>query len=149
KATDTKGKTTDTKGKTTDTKVKTVDTKTTTTDTKGKTTNTQTTTTDTKGKTVDTKTKTVDPKAKPPVTAKKEELTLEKIFPKGSMFGPAAHHMKFSFDGKFAAYLYRPYAERRHGSDLWILDMATGKTQRVTSAAIMAKYQASARKVKE
>src|SRR5262249_18477750 len=73
----------------------------------------------------------------------------EKIFPKGNLFGPAAHHMKFSFDGKFAAYLYRTYAERRHGSDLWVLDLATGKTQRGTSAAVMAKYQASARKVKE
>src|SRR5262249_47244141 len=35
------------------------------------------------------------------------------------------------------------------GSDLWIMDMATGKSQRVTSAAVMAKFQASARKVKE
>jgi dipeptidyl aminopeptidase/acylaminoacyl peptidase len=157
KVTDTKGKTTDPKTTTTDTKGKTTDTKGTTTDTKGKTTDTKTKTTDTKGKTTDTKGKTTDTKPKttvvppkPPVTAvKKETLTLEKIFPKRNLFGPAAHNMKFSFDGKYAAYLYRTYAERRHGSDLWVLDLATGKTHRVTSAAIMAKYQASARKVKE
>jgi dipeptidyl aminopeptidase/acylaminoacyl peptidase len=90
------------------------------------------------------------PKATPPMSAgKKEVLTLEKLFPRWSLFGPAAHAMKFSFDGKYAAYLYRPYAERRHGSDLWILDTATGKVRQITSVAGMAKFQASARKVKE
>jgi dipeptidyl aminopeptidase/acylaminoacyl peptidase len=75
--------------------------------------------------------------------------TLEQFFPKEGLFGPAAHGMAFSFDGKHAAYLYRPYAERRHGSDLWVLDVAAGKTSRVTSVAVMARFQASARKVKE
>ncbi len=78
-----------------------------------------------------------------------DELTLAKLFPKEGLFGPSAYAMAFSFDGKYAAYLYRPYAERRHGSDLWVLDLATGKSHRVTSVDIMAKYQATARKVKE
>src|SRR5262245_34820799 len=88
---------------------------------------------------------------KPPAkkTAKDEQLTLEKLFPKGGLFGPPAMSLSFSHDGKYAAYLYRPYAERKHGSDLWVLDTATGKPQRVTSLAIMARYQSSSRKVQE
>jgi dipeptidyl aminopeptidase/acylaminoacyl peptidase len=90
-----------------------------------------------------------DTKPKPAKeTLKREELTLEKIFPKKGLFGPAAFSMAFSHDGKYAAYLYRPYAERRHGSDLWLVEVATGKTRRLTSPAVMARYQASARRVK-
>jgi dipeptidyl aminopeptidase/acylaminoacyl peptidase len=90
-----------------------------------------------------------DPKPKAKAALQRETLTLEKIFPKQGLFGPAAYGIAFSHDGKYAAYLYRPYAERRHGSDLWVMDVATGKTHRATSAAVMAKYQASARRVKE
>src|SRR6266496_1728260 len=79
---------------------------------------------------------------------KKDELTLDKLFPKKGLFGPAAQGMAFSHDGKYAAYLYRPYAERRHGSDLWLWETATGKATRVTSVAVMAKYQAASRKAK-
>ncbi len=68
---------------------------------------------------------------------KKDELTLEKLFPEKSFFGPSARSMAFSFDGKYAAYLYRPYEERRHGSDLWIYDVAKGQALRVTSASVM------------
>ena len=79
----------------------------------------------------------------------KDELTLEKLFPEKSFFGPSAHSTAFSFDGKYAAYLYRPYVERRHGSDLWIYDVARGETRRVTAVSVMAKFQESTRKVKE
>ena len=79
----------------------------------------------------------------------KDELSLEKLFPKKSFFGPSARSMAFSFDGKYAAYLYRPYKERRHGSDLWIYDVATAKARRITSVSVMAKFQESTRKVKE
>ncbi|HKB39082.1 MAG TPA: prolyl oligopeptidase family serine peptidase [Gemmataceae bacterium] len=86
--------------------------------------------------------------AKAPVPVKKtEELTLEKLFPKKGLFGQPGHGMAFSFDGKYAAYLHRPYKEERHGSDLWLFDVASGKTTQVTSMAKMAKYQASARAV--
>jgi dipeptidyl aminopeptidase/acylaminoacyl peptidase len=97
--------------------------------------------------TADIKAKPVAPTPKPAV--KKEVLTLEKLFPRNDLFGPAAHGMKYSFDGKYAAYLYRPYPERRHGSDLWVLDVAAGNARRVTSVPVLAKFQASARKVKE
>jgi len=80
---------------------------------------------------------------------KKDELTLEKLFPEKSFFGPSARSTAFSFDGKYAAYLYRPYAERRHGSDVWIYDVAQGETRRITSVSVMAKFQESTRKVRE
>jgi len=76
-------------------------------------------------------------------------LTLEKLFPEKSFFGPSARSMEFSFDGKYAAYLYRPYKERRHGSDLWIYDVAKGQTRRMTSVSMMARFQAETRQVKE
>ena len=68
-----------------------------------------------------------EPKKAPPTAVKTEELTLEKLFPKRGLFGPAASGMAFSYDGKYAAYLYRPFKERRHGPDLWLLDVAAGK----------------------
>ena len=79
----------------------------------------------------------------------KQELTLEKLFPEKSFFGPSARSPAFSLDSKYAAYLYHPYKERRHGSDLWIYDVAKGKARRVTSVSVMAKFQESTRKVKE
>jgi dipeptidyl aminopeptidase/acylaminoacyl peptidase len=79
----------------------------------------------------------------------KDELTLEELFPEKSFFGPSARSMAFSFDGKYAAYLYRPYKERRHGSDLWIYDVAQGQARRITSVSVMSRFQESTREVKE
>src|SRR6185369_14371152 len=70
---------------------------------------------------------------KPPVKA--EELTLEKLFPKGGLFGPAAHGIAFSHDGKYAAYLHRTHKDRKNGADLWLLETAASKVTRVTSTA--------------
>jgi dipeptidyl-peptidase-4 len=81
--------------------------------------------------------------------AKGEKLTLDRIFPEKSFFGPGARSMTFSRDGRFAAFLYRPYAERRHGNDLYVHDTVTGDTRRITSVGRMAQYQAEARKVQE
>ncbi len=75
------------------------------------------------------------------------KLTLERIFPEKSFFGTSARDMTFSHDGRFCAFLYRPYAERRHGNDLYILDTKTGVTRRVTTATRLAAFQADARKV--
>lgn len=80
---------------------------------------------------------------------KPEKLTLERIFPEKSFFGPGARAMTFSRDGRFAAFLYRPYAERRHGNDLYIHDTVTGDTRRITSVGRMAEFQAEARTVRE
>ena len=58
-------------------------------------------------------------------------FSLENIFPdkKKPLFGPSAQGAAFAHDGKHAAYLYRPLDERRHGSDLWIVDVADGAAQ--------------------
>ena len=79
----------------------------------------------------------------------KDDLTLEKLFPEKSFFGPSARSMEFSFDGKYTAYIYRPYKERRHGSDLWIYDVAKGQARRVTSVSVMSRFQESTREVKK
>ncbi|MEC8555702.1 MAG: prolyl oligopeptidase family serine peptidase [Planctomycetota bacterium] len=73
------------------------------------------------------------------------QLKLEELFPEKSLFGPSARGAEFSQDGRFAAYLYRPYKERRHGSDLWVYDFKSGKSQRITNIAMMSEFQRSAR----
>ncbi|HBE67659.1 MAG TPA: hypothetical protein DDW52_05865 [Planctomycetaceae bacterium] len=78
-----------------------------------------------------------------------DSLTLDKLFPPKSMFGPSARSPAFSSDGRYAAYLYRPLNERRHGSDLWIYDFKTGRNQRLTDIKMMSVYQRSARIVIE
>ena len=87
----------------------------------------------------------------PTNTAKstQKELKLEDLFPEKGLFGPSAQGQAFSYDGAFAAFLYHPYKERRHGMDLWIVDTSNGQTQRVTSVSVMSKNQANTRKVKE
>ena len=80
---------------------------------------------------------------------KREELTLDRIFPEKSFFGPSARSMAFSHDGRFAAFLYRPWEERRHGTDLYILDSSTGVVRRITSVGRMAEFQSEAREVRE
>ena len=77
------------------------------------------------------------------------ELTLENLFPPKSMFGPSARSPELSEDGRYAAYLYRTYPERRHGSDLWIYDFKTGKNLRLTNIEMMSEFQRSARLVIE
>ena len=80
---------------------------------------------------------------------KEEELTLERLFPEKSFFGPSARSTDFSFDGRYCAYLYRPYIERRHSSDLWIYDVETGEARRITSVSVLSKFQEATRKVRD
>jgi len=77
------------------------------------------------------------------------KLKLEDLFPEKSFFGPGARSAAFSHDGRYAAYLYRPYIERRHGNDLWLLDAETGEVTRLTSVVVMAEFQEDTRTVKE
>lgn len=77
------------------------------------------------------------------------ELTLDRIFPEKSFWGPSAGSVSFSHDGRFAAFLYRPYEERRHGADLYVLDTESGKVRRVTTASRMAEFQSDAREVRD
>jgi dipeptidyl-peptidase-4 len=80
---------------------------------------------------------------------KPEKLTLDRLFPKKSIFGPGARGATFSHDGRFLAFLYRPYAERRHGSDLYILDTTTNSVRRLTTVSRFAELQEDARKVRD
>ncbi len=80
---------------------------------------------------------------------KETEFTLKNLFPDKGLFGPSARSMAFSHDGRYAAWLYRPYLERRHGSDLWIQDTSSGEVQRVTSVSVLAPFQKSTREVKK
>ena len=82
--------------------------------------------------------------------AKGFEWTLESLFDEDeTLMGPAARSMAFSHDGKYAAYLWRPFAERRHGNDLWLFDVETGEATRVTSVSVMEPFQKGAAKVAE
>ena len=82
--------------------------------------------------------------------AKGFEWTLESLFDEDeTLMGPSARSMAFSHDGKYAAYLWRPFAERRHGNDLWIFDVAKGEATRVTSVSVMEPFQKRAAKVAE
>ncbi len=78
-----------------------------------------------------------------------EEITLEKLFPEESLFGPQASNFAFSKDGRFAAFLYRSYPERRHGNDLWVYDFKSEELTRITNVALMSEFQRTARSVKD
>ncbi len=80
---------------------------------------------------------------------KKDEFTLERLFPEKGLFGPSARSTSVSHDGRYAAYLYHTYQERRHGYDLYLYDFKSQKTERITSVSVMAEYLKSARDVKE
>ena len=80
---------------------------------------------------------------------KEEELTLEMLFPERGLFGPSARGMSISHDGRFGAYLWEPYLERRHGADLWIYDFESGESKRITKVSVMAEFQESTREVRK
>jgi len=79
----------------------------------------------------------------------RKDLDLKDLIPDKSPFGPSARGMKFSHEGRYAAWLYHPYKERRHGYDLYLFDVETQEVRRVTMASVMADFQESARKVVE
>jgi len=79
----------------------------------------------------------------------KTKLELKNFFPEKSPFGPSASSSSFSKDGRYAAFLYRPYLERRHGSDLYVYDFEKEEIKRLTSVSVMATFQERTRKVKD
>jgi len=87
--------------------------------------------------------------APPDAAETKVTFDLESLFPEKGLFGPSASGMAFSHDGAHAAWLYRPYTERRHGGDLWVHSFATGETLRLTSVSVLAPFQAETREVAE
>jgi dipeptidyl-peptidase-4 len=78
-----------------------------------------------------------------------DKLTLERAFPEKGFFGPGARGATFSRDGRFGAFLYRSWVERRHGADLYVVDTTNGQIRRVTSVSRMAEFQADTRKVRD
>ncbi|MGE0143922.1 MAG: prolyl oligopeptidase family serine peptidase [Planctomycetota bacterium] len=76
-----------------------------------------------------------------------EALTIERLFRKSGIFGPSAGSIEFSHDGRYAAWLHRPYEERRHGSDLYLLEVASGTVRRLTDARTMSTFSNQARDV--
>ncbi|QDV05511.1 Prolyl tripeptidyl peptidase precursor [Planctomycetes bacterium Poly30] len=82
--------------------------------------------------------------------AEDKKLTLERLFDeKKRWFGSTPRSAEISPDGKHAAYLWRPYEERRHGSDLYLMDLESGESRRITSVSVMAEFQASTKEVAE
>ncbi len=75
--------------------------------------------------------------------------TLENIFAEKSFFGPSARSTSISADGKFAAWLYHPWIERRHGNDLFIYDFQKKEVQRITSVSVMSEFQQATREVRD
>ncbi len=66
--------------------------------------------------------------------------TLEQIFRAEPYRGENAKDAAFSRSGRYLAYLWSPFGEP--GSDLWVHDTRTGKTQRITSPQVMAAFEA-------
>ena len=79
----------------------------------------------------------------------KKEITLERLFPEKRFFGPSARGATISFDGHYGAFLWQPYAERRHGPDLWLFDFESGETRRLTSAVVLEPFRQLAHEVAE
>lgn len=66
--------------------------------------------------------------------------SLEQIFRATPYRGEAAKEAAFSRSGRYLAYLWSPFGEP--GTDLWVHDTRTGKTQRITSPQVMAAFEA-------
>ncbi|HEY1131178.1 MAG TPA: prolyl oligopeptidase family serine peptidase [Roseateles sp.] len=66
--------------------------------------------------------------------------TLEQLFRAEPYRGEPAKDAAFSRSGRYLAYLWNPFGEP--GTDLWVHDTKTGKTQRVTSPEVMAAFEA-------
>ncbi|ALT76035.1 hypothetical protein AT984_01215 [Paucibacter sp. KCTC 42545] len=67
-------------------------------------------------------------------------LSLEQLFRAESYRGENAKDAKFSRSGRYLAYLWNPFGEP--GTDLYVHDTKTGKTQRLSSRAVMAAFDA-------
>lgn len=69
-----------------------------------------------------------------------QDLSLEQLFRAESYRGENAKEPKFSRSGRYLAFLWNPFGEP--GTDLYVHDTKTGKTQRVTSHALMGAFDA-------
>lgn len=77
--------------------------------------------------------------AAPPLLAQTTAAaSLEQIFRAEPYRGENAKEAAFSRSGRYLAYLWSPFGEP--GTDLWVHDTKTGKTQRITSPHVMAAF---------
>ena len=74
------------------------------------------------------------------LAAPQAALTLEQLFRAGPYRGENAVEPKFSRSGRYLAYLWNPFGEP--GTDLYVHDLRSGKTLRLTSPALMAAFDA-------
>ncbi|MCV2360437.1 prolyl oligopeptidase family serine peptidase [Paucibacter sp. TC2R-5] len=75
-----------------------------------------------------------------PVAPAPAGLKLEQVFRAEPYRGENAKSPEFSHSGRYLAYLWNPFGEP--GTDLYVHDSKTGKTQRLTSPALMAAFDA-------
>src|SRR6218665_2424461 len=78
--------------------------------------------------------------AQAPPPANPAPFSLEQVFRAEPYRGENAKDPQFSRSGRYLAYLWNPFGEP--GTDLYVHDTRTGKTQRVTSQAAMAAFDA-------
>ena len=74
------------------------------------------------------------------LAAPQAALTLEQLFRAEPYRGENAVDPKFSRSGRYLAYLWNPFGEP--GTDLYVHDLRSGKTLRLTSPALMAAFDA-------
>ncbi|MDN3922482.1 prolyl oligopeptidase family serine peptidase [Roseateles violae] len=67
-------------------------------------------------------------------------LSLERLYRAEPYRGENAKEPEFSHSGRYLAYRWNPFGEP--GTDLYVHDSKTGKTQRLTSPALMAAFDA-------
>ncbi|MDY0743992.1 hypothetical protein SNE35_05730 [Paucibacter sp. R3-3] len=67
-------------------------------------------------------------------------LTLEQVFRAQPYKGESAKDAQFSRSGRYLAYRWNSFGEP--GTDLYVHDTKTGKTLRVTTPAVMARFDA-------
>ena len=69
-----------------------------------------------------------------------QTLSLEQLYRAKPYAGQPAQELEFSHSGRYLAFRWNPYGEP--GTDLYVYDTQSGKTQRVTSPAVMAAFDA-------
>ncbi len=75
-----------------------------------------------------------------PQKVKPRDLTVEQLYRVKPYQGRAAANLEFSRSGRYLAYLWNPYGV--DGTDLYVVDTASGETKRVTSIDVMKQYDA-------
>src|SRR5688572_16494719 len=76
------------------------------------------------------------------------DLKFDDLFPRKSYLGRSAGNLEWSQDDRYLSYVWNPY-DTYGGSDLWLYDTRTGKSQRITSIEMFAEIDAQTAKALE